>query len=92
VRRSKKANAALLAFLTHPSEFLCQGGQGGELGRSVLLTLLDWAVLVMLSREHGGLKEGEAFSTLNRATHALRNVNLGLEVGGVGLFWLYMDK
>ena len=60
---------------------------GGEFGKNVLLsTLLDWAVLVMLSREHGGLKEGEAFSTLNPATHALRNVNLGLEVGGVGLF------
>jgi hypothetical protein len=59
---------------------------GGEFGKNVLLsTLLDWAVLVMLSREHGGLKEGEAFLTLNPATHALCNVNLGLEVGGVGL-------
>jgi hypothetical protein len=66
---------------------------GGEFGKSVLLSsLLDWAVLLMLSRQHGGLKEGEAFSTLNPATHALRNVSLGLEVGGVGFFWLYMDK
>jgi hypothetical protein len=65
----------------------------GNLERMCLLsTLLDWAVLVMLSREHGGLKEGEAFSTLNPATHTLRYVSLGLEVGGVGLFWLYMDK
>lgn len=58
----------------------------------LLSTLLDWAVLVMLSREHGGLKEGETISTLNPATHALRNVSLELEVGGVGLFWLYMGK
>jgi hypothetical protein len=65
----------------------------GNLERMCLLsTLLDWAVLVMLSREHGGLKEGEAFSTLNPATHTLRYVSLGLEVGGVGLFWLYMGK
>ena len=64
---------------------------GGEFGKNVLLsTLLDWAV--MLSREHGGLKEGEAFSTLNPATHVLRDVSLGLEVREVGLFWLYMDK
>lgn len=80
-----------LPFLSIHQKSYAKADRWG-IGKSVLSTLLDWAVLVMLSRQHGGLKEGEAFSTLNPATHALRNVSLKLEVEVVGLFSLYMDK
>ena len=79
----------LLFLFTHQSSY-AEVNRVGNWGGVLLSTLLDWAV--MLSREHGGLKEGEAFSTLNPATHVLRDVSLGLEVREVGLFWLYMDK
>jgi len=65
----------LLFLFTHQSSY-AEVNRVGNWGGVLLSTLLDWAVLVMLSREHGGLKESEAFLTLNPATHALRNVSL----------------